>query len=256
MRSFARSTLVALAVWTLLAVTWELSRYSASKTLLLRQDEKVRLSDLGGLQQYRQTDMALKRDPDRVVFLGDSITYMWDLAEAFPGAHYVNRGIMGQASGDMLVRFRQDVVGLQPKAVVILAGVNDFILRDPGSVSEQQTLANLESNDQTMAELAELHGIHPVFISMLPLHDYTAQARRVYRRVSPSTIVAANDWLRSFCAEHGYPYIDVYTALLDQHGRLQRQLSDDGVHPNSAGYRMITEIVSNRLNNELRAISP
>ena len=185
----------------------------------------------------------------RVVFYGDSITYLWDLKHFFPEAHYVNRGIGGQTSADMLVRFRQDVIDLHPKSVVILAGVNDFIWRNRGSDNDEQTLLNLESNDQTMAELADLHQIRPVFVSLLPVHDYTPEGKAVYSRVPQRVVLAANQWLTTFCAEHRYQFIDDYTAMVDGNGKLRKELSDDGIHPNHAGYTIMAEVFSRSYRN-------
>ena len=227
---------------------------SATKPVPLKRNERVRLDDLGELQKYRESNLKLKPDADRIVFYGDSITYFWNLASSFPGANYVNRGIGGQTSADMVVRFRQDVIGLQPNSVVILAGVNDFFWRNEGSDNDDQTLANLEANDQTMAELAELHQIRPVFVSLLPLHDYTPAAQVVYAKVPSGMIVAANHWLRAFCTQHGYQYIDDYSAMVDQQGMLRRDLSEDGIHPNSAGYRVMAQVFSTQFHENQGAV--
>jgi len=244
MKGLAKSALVSLAVWAVLGAAWELGRVTADRNILLKRNERVRLNDLGELQRFRQANAKLSSDSERVVFFGDSITYRWDLAHYFPSSDYVNRGIEGQTSADMLVRFRQDVIDLKPKSVVILAGINDFIWRNEGSDTDEQTLQNLESNDRTMAELAEFHQIHPIFVSLLPVHDYTKKGRAVYSQVPQGAITSANQWLKTFCAQRRYLYLDDYGAMVDERGRLRKELSEDGIHPNEAGYRIMAEVFS------------
>ncbi len=224
MRGFAKVSLFALTFWAVLVATWVVARATVPKPVPLKAPEQVRLDDLGELQKYRTPNEKLTPDPHRIVFFGDSITFLWNLEGAFPGADYVNRGIGGQTSADMLVRFRQDVINLHPKSVVILAGINDFIWRNPGSDDDKQTLENLKSNDETMAELALIHEIRPVFASLLPIHNYTPAAREVFPKVPPGAILEANRWLQEFCAQHGYQYIDYYGAMVDENGMLRKEL--------------------------------
>jgi lysophospholipase L1-like esterase len=241
LRSFAKPVVVALLFWAILILTWNVSRMFCSRPLSVAQN--TRLADLGNLPVYREANAALQPDPDRVVFFGDSITQGWDLVTSFPNSHYLNRGIRGQTSSDMLVRFREDVLALQPMAVVILAGVNDFGEHNQGGDdNDDHKLAHLEANFQTMAELAQLHNIRPVFVSLLPLHAYTKDAQRVYHLVSPGMIIVANKWLREYCAIRHYRYIDVYSAMVDQRGMLRKELSDDGIHPNAAGYKVMASV--------------
>ncbi len=242
MNGLVKPTVVALAFWAIVASAWEFGRMTADAHL--KRNERVRLDDLGELQKYREANSRLNPDPRRIVFYGDSITSFWDLTRSFPAANYLNRGVPAQTSADMLIRFRQDVVDLHPKSVVILAGVNDFLWRNKASDNDEQTLENLESNDQTMAELAELHHIQPIFASLLPIHNYTPASQAVYSKMPREKIRNANEWLQAFCAIHGYLYIDYYTAMLDEHGMLRRDLSEDGLHPNDAGYRIMTEVFS------------
>ena len=133
------------------------------------------MDDFGELKRYRAANAKLKppaAGEKRVVFFGDSITDMWPLAAAFPGKPYVNRGISGQTTSQMLVRFRADVIALAPKAVVILAGTND-IAGNTGPIS----LEDIEGNFATMVELARAHGIRVVLSSVLPVHNYTRGVR-------------------------------------------------------------------------------
>lgn len=192
------------------------------------------MQDFGERYLYADADRRLgppKPGERRVVFLGDSITDRWDLARSFPGRPYVNRGIGSQVTAQMLLRFHQDVVALRPAAVVILAGVNDV-----QGFLQQETPEQIETNWEAMADLADRHGIAVVFGSLLPVNDYTDKAKDVVKERKPDELRALNAWLRSFCARRGYVYADYYAALVDAHGRMQRALTDDGVHPLAAGY--------------------
>jgi len=241
LRSIAKPIIVALSFWAILILTWNVSRMFCYRPLSVAQN--TRLADLGNLPIYREANAALKPDANRVVFFGDSIIRGWDLATSFPNSDFVNRGINGQTSSDMLVRFREDVLALQPMAVVILAGVNDFGEHNQGGDdNDGHKLAHLEANFETMAELSQLHNIRPVFVSLLPLHAYTKDAQRVYNSVSPGMIIAANKWLRAYCTIHHYRYIDAYSAMVDQRGMLRNELSDDGIHPNAAGYHVMASV--------------
>ena len=167
----------------------------------------------------------------RVVFLGDSITDRWDLALSFPGKPYVNRGIGSQVTAQMILRFHQDVVALSPAAVVILAGINDV-----QGLLQQETPEQIEANWESMADLADRHGIRVVFGSLLPVNDYTRQAKDVLKERNPAELRTLNAWLRAFCRERGYAYADYWTALADDRGLMQRELTIDGVHPLRIGY--------------------
>lgn len=240
-REMLKLIFVAVAFWGIIAATWFLSNLVGGRILGLH--EKNRISDLGQLRVYRAADAALRPDPRRVVFFGDSITYGWDLTHSFPAADYVNRGIRGQTSADMLIRFRQDVIDLRPTTVVILAGINDFIEQNRlGNESMEEKRLDLESNLQTMAELAELHQIRPIFVSLLPLHAYTKRAQSVYKLVSPASVISTNRWLRDYCKLHDFQFIDDYSRMVDERGMLNREFSEDGIHPNGAGYAVMTQL--------------
>src|SRR2546427_3001832 len=164
--------------------------YRQSKAATLRDD-------FGELARYRAANASLKPaapDEKRVVFFGDSITDMWNLAEYFPGKPYINRGIGGQTTPQMLLRFRQDVIALGPKVVVILAGTND-IAGNTGPMS----LDDIEANYASMAELASAHHIRVIFSSVLPVHNYTPQSLNLYLQRSPKKILELNRWLREYC---------------------------------------------------------
>ena len=201
-------------------------------------------SDFGGLYRYAAANAALaapRPGEARVVFLGDSITDNWSKPEYggfFPGKPWVNRGISGQTTAQMLVRFRADVIELRPKAVVILAGTND-IAGNAGPVSVDQVQDNLAS----MAELAGAHGIEVVLASLLPVSDDKKDAKGVAltrtRQRPTSTIEALNRWLAQYAAKNGHVYLDYFSATADASGTLRAELNDDGLHPNARGYAVM-----------------
>jgi lysophospholipase L1-like esterase len=201
-------------------------------------------ADFGRLSRYASANAALpKKRPGetRVVFFGDSITDNWSKSGYggfFPGKPYVNRGIGGQTTAQMLVRFRADVIALEPSAVVILAGTND-IAGNAGPVS----LESIEQNITTMAELARLHGIRVVLASLLPIADDKLDAKGIAIRRSvdrpPDTLKALNTWLAGFAAGQGHVYLDYSSAVAGTGGFLRSDLNDDGLHPNAAGYALM-----------------
>jgi lysophospholipase L1-like esterase len=195
------------------------------------------LLDWGGLTYYGSEDseLELHPDPDRVVFLGDEITEDWGESEAgfFPGKPYVNRGITRQTTAQMLVRFRQDVIDLKPKAVVIQAGTNDI-----ASVMGPSTEGTMSEHFMSMVELAKLHGIHVVLASVTPVCD-CGQLRT--KRRPPGKIISLNHWLKDYAAQSGSVYLDYYSALAQ--GRLMnKSLTSDGLVPNAAGYKLMAPL--------------
>jgi lysophospholipase L1-like esterase len=213
-----------------LGPTEELERYRRSKEPILRDD-------FGELQRYRAADAQLKppaAGENRVVFMGDSITDIWPLAEYFPGKPFINRGIGGQTTPQMLVRFRQDVIDLQPKVVVILAGTNDIA----GNTGPMR-LEDIEADYASMADLARANGIRVVFSSVLPIHNYTPQSQNFFAQRSPEKILELNRWLKNYCAAHGTLYLDYFSAMVDDKGLLRKDLADDGLHPNKAGFKIM-----------------
>lgn len=200
------------------------------------EHDRQLLVDFGGLAHFKEADATLgapKPGENRVVFMGDSITQGWNLVEAFPGKPYVNRGISGQTTPQMLVRFRQDVIDLKPKVVVILAGTND-IAGNTGPMTLEQTEGNLAS----MAELASANGIRVVLCSVLPAFDYHWAPG-----LQPAPKIAeVNAWLRKYAAQKGYVYVDYYSAMKDDRGGLPATLSKDGVHPLPAGFAIMSPL--------------
>jgi lysophospholipase L1-like esterase len=194
------------------------------------------LVDFGDLGRFAGADAELgapAAGEARVVFMGDSITQGWKLEESFPGKPYVNRGISGETTPQMLIRFRQDVIDLQPKVVVILGGTND-IAGNTGPMTLEQT----EGNVASMAELAQAHGIKVVLCSVLPAFDYPWSPG-----LEPAPKIAMlNAWLRGYAAAKGLVYVDYHTAMKDERGGLPAALSKDGVHPLPAGYAVMAPL--------------
>jgi lysophospholipase L1-like esterase len=204
-----------------------------------KHDDQV-LHDFGWLAKFKEADLALAAPAageNRVVFMGDSITEGWHFTGAegwFNGKPYVNRGISGQTSPQMLVRFRQDVIALQPKVVVILAGTND-IAGNTGPMTLEQTEDNLAS----MAELAAAHHIRVVLCSVLPAFDFPWKPG-----LDPAPkILQINAWIKNYAAQKGFVFVDFHTAMKDGRDGLPATLSHDGVHPLPAGYAVMTPLV-------------
>jgi lysophospholipase L1-like esterase len=191
------------------------------------------LADWANLARYRDENARLgapAASEGRVVFMGDSITDFWGRKNNtfFPGKPYVNRGISGQTTPQMLLRFRPDVIALQPKAVVILAGTND-LAGNTGPMS----LEAIEDNVTSMAELARANGIRVVLASVMPVCDYIKPQTE---RRPPEKIIALNAWIKSYATKNGFVYLDYYSAMLDDARMFKRELTYDGLHPNDAGY--------------------
>lgn len=224
------------------ALQWRMSRVS------------LYMNDFGELSRYRSADAALTAPApgeNRVVFFGDSITDGWPLAEYFPGKPYVNRGISGQTTSQMLVRFRQDVIDLKPKVVLILAGTND-IASNTGPIS----LEDIEANYSTIAELAALHHIRLIYASITPVHEYTERAGDMFNQRPPDKIRALNHWLKDYCAAHGCTYLDYFDAMVDSKGFMQKDLANDGLHPNAAGYKIMAPLAQAAIDKALATPEP
>ena len=210
--------------------------------------ERRTLRDFGGLTRYGSDDSeapAPTAGEDRVVFLGDQITEFWGRsAPFFEGKRWFNRGIAGQTTDQMLVRFRQDVIGLHPKAVVILAGLND-IAGLHGSATEELILDNLTS----MAELARANGIRVVLASVTPVCDCfkkSTERQRWQERISE-----VNELLRKYSAHSGAVYLDYYSAMADGEN-FRMSLTNDGVLPNAAGYGIMAPLAEMAIAEALR----
>jgi lysophospholipase L1-like esterase len=205
----------------------------------LKQDRKemeLTLRDWPNLARYRDDDTKLgqpAKGESRVVFLGDSITEFWSLNDSFPGKPYVNRGISGQTTPQMLLRFRQDVITLQPKAVVILAGTND-IAENTGPI----TLAGIEDNLVSMVDLAKRAGIRVILSALVPAAKYPWRPD-----LAPvEKIRALNGWIKDYAAREGLVFLDYHSAMANEQRGLRVELSEDGVHPNRAGYAVMAPL--------------
>ena len=207
-----------------------LDQYRASRIAVFTDD-------YGQLARYRAANAALQppaASENRVVFFGDSITDGWKLEDYFPGKPYLNRGIGGQTTPQMLVRFRQDVIALQPKVVVILAGTNDIA----GNTGPMR-LEDIEADYASLSELARAHNVRVVYSSVLPVHNYTPRSQDFFAQRPPEKILALNRWLKDYCSSSGDIYLDYFSALVDDKGLMKKDLADDGLHPNKAGYTLM-----------------
>src|SRR5678815_4031483 len=231
------------------------------------------LQDWNQLGRYHQANEELKKrpaDPKRVVFMGDSITDFWKLDEQFPGQPYVNRGIGGQTTPQMLVRMYPDVINLKPAAMVVLAGTND-IARNTGPA----TAEIVEQNIMAMTELAQHHGIKVVLCAVLPVSDYPFLAQQSGRGPQPapgagagrggpqprikmtenhpaSDILKLNAWMKAYAARVNAGFADYYSALVDERGWLKDGYSADGLHPNAEGYKLMAPVVSEAIRKSLQ----
>jgi lysophospholipase L1-like esterase len=209
----------------------------------------IYMDDFGQLARYREANAALAPSAageSRVVFIGDSITDYWKLPDYFPGKPYINRGIDGQTTPEMLVRFRQDVIDLHPKVLVVLAGTNDL-----AGVTGRATNEDIAANYASMAELARAHGIRTVFASILPVNNYTHDAAESFALRPRDRILGLNKWLKDYCAKNGLVYLDYFSAMADERGMLKRALSDDGLHPTDAGYKIMAPLAEKAIQHAL-----
>ena len=215
----------------------------------------ARLRDWPALARYRDANRNLPAPAaaeGRVVFMGDSITDLWQqprFGGFFPGKPYVDRGISGQTTPQMLLRFRPDVLDLKPKAVVILAGTND-IAGNTGPMTDEE----IEGNLQSMAELAKAHGIRVVLASITPTSAYHTAERAVPQTTSRpmSRIKAINDWMQKYAAANGHVYLDYFSAMVDSSGVMKTELTADDLHPNAAGYAIMGPLAQAAIDKAMR----
>ena len=219
------------------------------------------LQDWNQLGRYHQANQQLKQQPvpaGRVVFMGDSITDGWNLADSFPGKPFVNRGISGQVTAQMLVRLYPDVIDLKPAAMVVLAGTND-VARNNGPV----TLTMIEENIMAMTELAQVHGIKVLLSSVMPISDYpylrqqsappapvvqggrgAPPRQKMTDGRPPSDILKLNAWIKDYASRVNATYVDYFSAMVDGQGWLKDGISADGLHPNADGYKIMTAVLA------------
>jgi lysophospholipase L1-like esterase len=216
------------------------------------------LQDWNQLGRYHSANEDLKKrpvDPRRVVFMGDSITDLWRLEEYFPSKAYVNRGIGGQTTPQMLVRMYPDVIDLKPAVMVVLAGTND-IARNTGPMTSEM----IQENIMAMTELAQHHGIKVILCSILPVSDYPFLKQQAGQAAAagpgqgaprvrmtdgrpPADILKLNAWMKDYAAKTNAIYADYFKAVVDEKGWLKDGYSGDGLHPNAEGYRVMAPIV-------------
>lgn len=211
-------------------------------------DEKTASQDWPNLTAYQAKNAALAsptKNERRVVFMGDSITEFWDESgtELFSNKSFINRGISGQTTQQMLVRFRADVIDLKPGVVVIMAGTND-LAGNTGLIS----LEAIEGNIASMTELARVHGIEVVLGAVLPVlsYEWAPEIKPV------ANILALNHWLKQFSARNKFSYVDYYAAMVDEQRGLKRAYSSDGVHPNEIGYKVMRPLVEQAISDASR----
>lgn len=213
-----------------------------------------RLNDYAQLTRYADANKQVQppaKDENRVVFLGDSITDSWKLAEYFPNQPFINRGISGQTLSQMLIRMRPDVIAHKPKVMVLLAGTND-IAGNYGVMSNEFIQGNIES----IVELAHKNNINVVLASILPISDYNKRSNGevIVRSVQrpPERILAINNWMKNYCANKGLVYLDYFSATVDDKGFLKADLANDGLHPNTKGYEIMKPLAENAIKTALK----
>jgi lysophospholipase L1-like esterase len=215
--------------------------------LLLFLSFQTYAQDWPNLGRYARENTELKapaNGENRVVFMGNSITEGWigKHPAFFANKLYINRGISGQTTPQMLVRFRADVIHLQPKVVVILGGTNDI-----AGNTGPSTLEMIEDNLASMAELAQANGIKVLLSSVLPVYDYPWK-----KGLKPAEkIVALNRWIKNYCKEKNMVYVDYFSAMVDERNGLKATLTVDGVHPNVAGYQIMEPLVEKAIQKAL-----
>jgi lysophospholipase L1-like esterase len=203
-----------------------------------RAQQDQRANDWPNLARYRDVNRSLPPasvSESRVVFMGDSITELWDRdpGKFFASKGYIGRGIGGQTTPQMLVRFQQDVVALKPKVVVINAGTNDI-----AGNTGPSTLEMIEDNLKSMAQIAAANGIQVVLASVTPAYDYPWK-----RGLEPAEkVVTLNSWMKDYCARVGCVYADYFTPMSDEKNGMKEGLSRDGIHPTPAGYAIMAPI--------------
>lgn len=220
------------------------------------------LKDWNQLSRYQAENKELKKkpyDPGRVVFMGDSITDFWKLAKYFPNKPYVNRGISGQTTPQMLVRMYPDVIVHKPVAMVVLAGINDVSQNTGPSTAEM-----VEQNLMAMTDIAKQNGIKVFLCSVLPVSDYGFYKAKASGKLPsymktpvtathpPEDVLELNNWMKSYAKKVDAIYVDYFTAMVDEKGFLKENLSEDGIHPNAEGYEIMTKIVGEAIEKALR----
>lgn len=224
------------------------------QALVEQLQRQLRDPDRDNLRRYAEANQTLPapaKEKPRVVFYGDSITDGWRLNEYFPDRDFVNRGISGQITGQMLGRFQSDVVALKPAAALILAGTND--------IARGVSPASIQANFMMMGDLADHHGIKMAIATILPVSDYHKDknpANERTRQRPPQAINDMNAWLKRFCEERGYALVNYFDAMKNAEGLLTIDLADDGLHPNAKGYRVMAPLALAGIEEALKPRQP
>ena len=211
------------------------------RSLLDQKEKQILSSDRDDIARFAEANRKLgaaQPGKPRIVFFGDSITQGWRLNEYFPERDFVNRGISGQIAGQLLGRMKADVIDLHPEAVVLLIGTNDIARGVP--------IDRIEGQIEMLAQLASVNKIKPILCSLLPVSDYHKAENPAYEQTLSrplGTILALNSWMERYAAQHGYGYANFHAAVVDGKGYLGEESSDDGLHPNGKGYRLMAPVV-------------
>lgn len=208
------------------------------RALLQQAELQMQGADRDNLKRYAEANKTVgAATPGRVLFFGDSITDGWRLNEYFPGKDFVNRGISGQITGQMLGRMQADVIANRPAAMLILAGTND--------IARGVAVETIQNNLQMIADLCEKHAIKPIFASILPTSDHHKERNPRFEMTKTrplQTIRDLNDFIAKLCKTRGYTYLNYYDAMIDASGQLKAELANDGLHPNAAGYQVMAPL--------------
>ncbi|MDT3695437.1 MAG: SGNH/GDSL hydrolase family protein [Ignavibacterium sp.] len=216
--------------------------------IIMNQISFTQTDDWANLNRYKQENLILDpplENEDRVVFMGNSITEGWKTVDPdfFTENQFINRGISGQTTPQMLIRFRQDVVNLKPKIVVILAGTNDI-----AGNTGPSTLEMIEDNIFSMAEIAKTNNIKVILCSVLPVFDYPWK-----QGINPSEkIIELNKRIKTYSQNNQFVYVDYFSEMADENNGLKKEYSKDGVHPNVDGYKVMKPIIEKAINYLLR----
>ena len=219
------------------------------QALLDSRESQLTPADRDNLARYKEANAQLSAPASgrpRVVFLGDSITDGWPLKEYFSGKDFINRGISGQVTGQMLGRMQADVISLKPAVLVILAGTNDIARGTPIEI--------IQNNLRMMCDLADHARIKVVLSSVLPIHDYNQNIDPRFARSPqrpPASITALNAWMKSLAETKGYVYLDYFNGVRDGAGYLRKDAADDGLHPNALGYRLMAPLAERAIEDAL-----
>lgn len=222
------------------------------RALLDQKDVDLRAPDRDGVLRFSEENRLLPAPRGRrVVFLGDSITAQWRLNQYFPNEDFLNRAINLQLSAQLLAHMKPNVIDVKANAVVLGAGTYD--------INREVPLALIRNNFELLADIAEANNIKVLVPSVLPVNDYLKDQNPTYERTPTrpaARIKELNDWLKTFCAQHKFTYVDYYAALVDPQGMLQAEASDDGLHPNSRGYRLMAPILAKAIDQTLKPAPP